>query len=218
MRENRDVLRTKACEHINFADFPSHCRDKLLDEFVPPPLVKRTFVEADSEQETVKESEEISLSESLAEGSNILVIGERQSGRTSLAFYIANQIAKGIKCHPSIPVYIDLRDYTMNYYGIRRAISKFYDGIPAGFELEHAVGNGLFTFILDNLDVYDEPSLKVLADHIEMFNKNRWILFAAPPVESVSKDRLFNEAFPEFEKLHIRPLRRGASQSDKHLT
>lgn len=133
LRDNRDLLRQKACEQIDFADFPRHCRDKLLDDFVPPPLVHRIFVETDSEKERVKETEEVDVDDLIEDDKNVLIVGERQSGRTSLAFFLATQIAKGAGVKPSIPVWIDIRDYTTNYYGLRRAISKFYDGIPQGF-------------------------------------------------------------------------------------
>lgn len=90
-------------------------------------------------------------------------------------------------------------------------------GSLKAFELEKAIKEGLFTLIIDNFDVYDEVALEQFSAHVKMFDENRWIVLATPPVDSVSKDRLFNEALPEFLKLHIRPLRRkGIRQLAKH--
>lgn len=220
LRSYREQLRQSAKEHFDFGDLPASCSDGMSDYFVAPPLTRRVYDVVSDGENTLSTPTEVHLDELLRSSDNIIFLGDRQSGKSSLAFHVALQLASGHGMKPMIPVYIDAKSYTLSYQGIRRAIASFYGPMPKGFDLEDAVRQGLFTFLVDNLSIYDGDYLSSFRKHTEEFKSCRWLCFGTPDRDSISRDRLFNENLPDFDKIHIRELPRKAIRllSQKWLT
>ena len=208
LRQYRQLLRERAKEHLDLVNYSSEYTDRVLDEFVAPPLYEREVPDPAFEDTPIGEQSEISASDLLDSGDNIAIIGDRKSGRTSLAFHMALELASGRSSRASIPVFVDIRTYKFNFYDLRRAVLSFYGPAPKAFELERSFGDGLYTFFVDNLDVYDDALLRRFAEHIRQFDKCRWIIIASPSVEGVVRDRLLAEVLPSFRRVHVGQLPR----------
>jgi hypothetical protein len=208
LRQYRQILRERAKEHIDLVNFSDTYTERLLDEFVAPPLYERLVPDPSATEDAPAEREEVSVGDLLNSGDNFVIIGDRKSGRTSLAFHLALELASGRTNTTSIPVFVDIRTYKFNFYDLRRAVLSFYGPAPKGFALEKSFEKGLYTFIVDNLDVYDEALLKKFAEHVEVFENCRWIVIASPSAEGVVRDRLLSEALPSFRRVHVGSLPR----------
>jgi predicted MPP superfamily phosphohydrolase len=208
LREYRSSLREHAKQHLNLASFSGSYTDRVIDEFVAPPLYRRDIPDFAAEGRSPAERSEVSVVELLDDGKNLIIIGERKSGRTSLAFHLALELASGRCANTSIPVFVDIRNYGFKFFDLRKSVLSFYGPPPTGFRLEKSFGEGLYTFFVDNLDVYDEVLLKRFADHVKDFEHCRWIVIASPSQEGVVRDRLLTEGLPQFEKVHLGQLPR----------
>lgn len=210
MRSNRSVLRETVAKHLNFVGQADMSAEQVIRQFVSPPFMERAAKSLDKEFGEGRALVKKALSDILASSENTLFIGKNQAGKTSLAYFIAYQIAfDNWTTDKSIPVYIDAKTFTFNKYGYKKAITNLYDTVPNGFNIEKAIDSGYFTFIFDNIEA-DEVTLQRLAGNVELFHKNRWIIIGEPNTDGISPDRLFNEHLPSFAKLQIRPLNRGA--------
>lgn len=207
LRGNRDLLRSRIADHINIVGSGDLTADQLIRQFVVPPIIKPEHFH---DGMTAKQDRDktYSVNDLLDIDENILIVGDRQSGKTSLAYFIAHEIACRRLDSSSIPVFINLSDHKFNKYGLGRAVRNFYDEIPAGFDVDTAISEGLFCFIVDNLPTSGEE-MQRFADHAAQFKECKWIAFGTPNVDGVSPDRLFNEHLGEFEKFHVRELSRA---------
>jgi predicted MPP superfamily phosphohydrolase len=208
MRGNRGQIRQLAAEHIDFADFPVSLVDQADDYFVPPPLSKRDTASISDDEEQSVVTEEIKIDEILKNDDNLIFLGSRQSGKSSLCYHIASKISVGEGSKPFIPVYIDARNYKLNAYSIKKAVTNFYGNLPSAFNLEQALTNGLFVFLVDNFSDSDENYLRKFSQHVAEFSANRWLCFGTPDSGGVSKDRVITEYLPDFTKIHIKDLPR----------
>lgn len=136
LRQYRHLLRERAKEHMDFVKFSDEYTDRVLDTFVAPPLWEREVPDALSEDSSGSSKNEIGVADVISESSNIAIIGDRKSGRTSLAYHIALEISAGRTARPAIPVSVDIRTYKFNFYDLRRSVLSFYGPAPHGFALE----------------------------------------------------------------------------------
>jgi hypothetical protein len=208
LRQYRYILRERAKEHLNLPNDSPEYAERVLDEFVAPPLFERGMPDPVLEAAPPGERVEVGVSELLDSGDDLIIIGDRKTGRTSLAFHMALELAAGRSTRTSIPVFVDIRNYKFNFYELRKAVLSFYGPAPKGFELEQSFGEGLYTFFVDNVDVYDEALLKKFLKHSEQFPKCRWVIIATPSTEGVIKDRLLSQALPAFRRIHVGSLPR----------
>lgn len=208
LRQYRNTLRERAREHLNFAGQSNEYINRVLDRFVPPPLYERILPDPTVGDEQIANLEEIEVDSLVNDVDDLIIIGDRKSGRTSLAFHIALELASGRYKNTSIPVFLDIRNHKFEYYELRREVLSFYGPPPTGFELEKSFGDGLYTFIVDNFDVYDEKLLKEFREYTSKFEKCRWIVIASPTNENVIRDRLLSELLPTFRRIRIAELNR----------
>lgn len=208
LRDYRDLLRREVAQQLDLMGTGEAEADRPISELVTPPIFKRTRGGLEAVDGVNERPKRYSVSELLNEPGNLLVLGDRQSGKSAIAYYAAYCLAFEPQTTYSIPVYVDLRDYKFNRYALRRAITNFYGPGPSGFNIDRAIDDGLFVFLADNLAT-DESVIGKFAGHSKEFEKNRWIVFGTPQADGVSPDRLFNENLAEFSKYHIGELTRG---------
>lgn len=208
LREYRTQLRKVAKEHFDFGNMPINCEDGMEEYFVAPPLTRRQYDTVSEDENTLAIPPDVLLDDLVASNENLIFLGDRQAGKTALAFHVALRLASGHGSKPTIPVYIDAKSFELSYQGIRRAVASFYGPMPSGFQLEKAVEQGLFTFLIDNFSIYDGIYLNAFSQHADKYTSCRWLCFGTPDRDSVSRDRLFNEHLPEFGKIHIKELPR----------
>lgn len=210
MRPYRDQLREAVREHLNISGEDESTAQRWISNFVAPPITKRLRASLEKESDVAAEDiDKVFKPNDLIDlNEHVLVLGDRQTGRTGLAYFIAHELGTRHYDNPYVPVYVDLREFNFNKYGLRRAITNFYGPPPTGFSIDRAIAEGMFAFIVDNL-AHDEADLVRFAKLVTSFPNNRWIAFGTPNSDGVSPDRSFNEHLPDFHKFHVRELTRG---------
>lgn len=209
LRSNRTAVRDMIADQLNFFSQAELKPDAVIRQFVAPPLVERTLPSLDKESDQPKNQPKASMDRILSSESNTLIIGQRHSGKTSIAHYLVHRLATEKWANPSIPIYIDARTFKFNRYAIRRCLTTMYDSMPAGFNPEKAVADGLITIVIDNITSC-ENQLRELRKCIDANNKCKWICVATPNIDGISPDRLFNDILPDLEKYHIQEFNRGS--------
>lgn len=154
LRQARPLVRTKANDHISFTTADDRDdRDDIMEVFVCPPLTRfekpSDKIAADARETLSPETLEI---DSLLRGANpLILIGEPESGRTSLLHYVAVQTAQGVCDRPRVPAILNmrlfgqLRDYER---GIRAYFSEGDFPTPTAT----AVRTLDWTILLDDYD------------------------------------------------------------------
>ena len=212
LRGNREGLRTRVAQQLNFIGSEAASTDQLLSQFISPPFTRRLQDTIDTSIEEAERRKIYTLSDLLDESDNLIILGERQVGKSSVGYYAAFEIACKRTSDQKIPVYFSARDYTYNDYGLKRAVRSFYDEIPSSFDIDAALKDGLFTFFVDNIPS-EVSKLKLFAAQVLKWEKCRWIAFGTPNVDGVSPDRIFNEYLPKFKKYHLQELPRKSIRS-----
>jgi predicted MPP superfamily phosphohydrolase len=210
LRENRADLRRKVAEQLNLIGADDVDPERLIRQFVVPPIVRRRH-DVDDDDVHPDRFKTYNIGELLREPGNLLLIGERHMGKTSLAHFIAHEIACGHGQCDAIPVVIDLTHHKFNKYQLKKAIRSFIDVLPTGFDLEKALEEGLFVFIVDNLPTSGED-LQQFADHVMQSPGSRWIAMGTPNADGVAPDRLFNEHLGSFGKFSIGEFTRAGTR------
>lgn len=180
-------------------------RNFRSDDFVVPPLVEGRTNTVEGE---ATDAHELSVDHFLTRKDNVVVIGRRHSGKTTLAYYAAFMLAYGPGMSPQIPVVIDTRNFKFNAYSIRGQLGELYERSLTNSEAEECAKEGIFTLLFDNCSS-DEDLLAKISYFSANYPKCRCIVFASPNMDGVSPDRLFNENLPDFTKVHIGALTRG---------
>lgn len=176
-----------------------------IDDFVAPPLIEGRSNTIEGESSSAKD---VSVEEFLARSDNSVVIGDRHSGKTTLAHYAAFMLAYGPGFVPQIPVIVDARNFKFNAYSIRGQLGELYERSLTNAEAESYAKDGIFTFLFDNCSC-EAGDLAKISEFAEEYDKCRCVVFATPNMDGVSPDRLFNENLPDFTKIHIGSLTRG---------
>jgi len=205
LRGQRENFRSLANDHLDFAMIAEEWAwDDKRDMVVPPIVARSQGIDPDED-----EDQSIDLKDILKSQKNIIFVGDRQVGKTSLLLNIANQINTG-EFGKSIPVSINIKSFKFNKYSIRNSISNIYPTVPSGFDIDKAIDGGYFTFLVDNFSNHSEESLEKFAQICKRYPNNRWICFGTPDKEILIGDGKFKENLPEFDLVHIQELPRKA--------
>lgn len=176
-----------------------------IDNFVAPALIEGRANSIDLDG---SDAQNLSIENFMSRTDNMVVIGGRHSGKSTLAYYTAYMLAYGQGLPPQVPVVIDTRSFRFNAYSIRGQLGELYERSLSNAEAEKYAEEGIFTFLFDNCS-FDEVNLGKIAEFADKYPDCRCIVFASPNMDGVSPDRHFNENLPKFTKIHIGALTRG---------
>lgn len=209
LETNREIIRERLLEHLDFAKEGAIGRERLQQSFACPKLYRKSVSELDGAGGVSESFSKVRLEDLLDGDEDVLFYGPRQTGKTSLKLYIADRVSQGIEIARRIPIIIDPRDFTFNLYGVGKVLREIY-AIPARFELERAVKEGHFVFLIEDIGQLTEAGLERVAKFIEAFKPNRFFVFGCPDANSVAKERHFKKALPKLAAVGIGGLTRGA--------
>lgn len=163
------------------------------------------YTEKDSEQ-----SDKVTLSELCSERKNILLLGRKEIGKTTVLHYLAKHCLDNFNTLKSVPIIINT--LCVNYSGnnaITRAIHKFinqYCESDDSFSIEdvkNILREGLCTIMFDNFEAVKSTQLDKVNAFLKEYPSNRFI-FAEKENISSSYIRDINTV-PEcdYEPIHI---------------
>jgi predicted MPP superfamily phosphohydrolase len=124
LEKNREIVKDRLVEHINFTNDTIVAEESLLNGYVCPKLFYRGDPVLDESGNVVDSYKKISVEGVLSGPENVAFFGPRQTGKTALKLYLAYQIAYGNAGLPKIPVFIDVKSFQYNLYGLNRALKS----------------------------------------------------------------------------------------------
>lgn len=199
LRQVRPIVRQAAADQVNIVEAVSDLRLDPKEAFICPPLtLHRSASEAEAE---------LAPEELLKTSDNFKIIGRRETGKSSLAHYLAVLVAEGTCDKPRVPAVIDFRDMKINDYGLHRAIATYFGAVKKGIDIDAALLNGDLIVIVDNFSSRVKTDRIELGRIIDRHPKVRWIVLSDtrddPPLAD-DDDTLLSS----FRQVHIQTLPR----------
>jgi len=189
LREARPIIRHIAAEQINISESGPGTRLDVKDVFVCPPLRSGRLRSVPVVSGELTTDPEISVEDLIREPSNYIIVGPRESGKSSLAHYMAVLCAEGICDRPRVPVVLDFRQLKLNSHGLRRGIMAYLSEAARGVDLNAAVSDGDFIFFLDNFTIRNSAERAELERILEANSSCRWVCFADTTLGLIHQDR-----------------------------
>lgn len=212
LRLLRGLIRQTASDQISMREAQGTLHLDAKEAFVCPPLSRHVLAheprvgQADVVGAT-KEPEIIPLEKLLRGNQNLVVFGPREAGKSSLAQFIAVNVAEGLIDRPRIPVVIDFRQFKRNSYGLKKAINAYTQGLISAADTEGLLTSGDFLFIVDNLDCNSSSEKAEVERIIAGIRNARWIVFVQSHSTHVLRDDKLN-SLAGFDEIHIQQLPR----------
>jgi predicted MPP superfamily phosphohydrolase len=175
LRGIRPIVRMRANKHLAMITGIGEQQD-IKDSFVCPPIRKFSHYRevvprtdsSDVEQEVV---------DLLNDSKNYIIRGQRESGRTSLAHYLAVLVSEGVCDSRRVPVVIDFSHLRRGKSFVTRAVRRYFIDVETGpVDKQVPVENWLL--ILDNVDVDTAHGRSLLEEAGREFPGARQICFA----------------------------------------
>ncbi|MGN6714390.1 metallophosphoesterase [Anaerocolumna jejuensis] len=160
---------------------------KEIDSYSPITL-DQVFVDPiiSEESEYVKErqggKDSISLEELLNEKDNIIFLGKKESGKTSLLQRIGLLYIKEYENMGVIPIHIDMRQLPKKSDKLTNAtlyfvMNNILDNVNINkSKIRDLISDGKLIFLIDNIDISDGIHTMMLTKFIKDNNKNRFYL------------------------------------------
>ncbi|BBC79966.1 predicted NTPase [Acetobacter orientalis] len=110
----------------------------------------------------------IDLHDTLKEKNDIIFLGSRESGKTSLAHKIAISCADGVSDEIRVPAIIDMRDTPLTF-NLKKGILTYYNVMDEGIDthniqkcIREKYNEIKFLIILDNFDETNQKHLNAI--------------------------------------------------------
>lgn len=168
---------------------------KSFDEsFIPPELRKHSEYEKETSFDRESEDDDaISLEEVCRGRQNILLLGKKESGKTTTLHYIAKYCFanfNAIKTVPVIitPVYVDFSGKKSLQKAIQKFILEYCDGSRAFSldDVEKILNAGLCTIMFDGFEMVENRQLIKINQFITDYPNNRYIFAEREIISSKS--------------------------------
>lgn len=217
LREVRPIIRENAADQIRIAT-SSDFKLSAKEAFICPPLrlgTDRPEVDAADEllevkEETDKDEKIVAAEDLLRSNDNFIIVGDRETGKSSLAHYMAVLAAEGACDAPRIPVVIDYRVLKSGLYGIRKEISAYLSTQRSTIDIEDWLRIGNFLILIDNFSGVDISRKNDLSGLIAKFNLNRWVLFSDTRFRGLDPKNKASDLLGNAKVVSILPLSRKA--------
>lgn len=211
LRDARAGIRQSASEHLNMLGIDLISSSDVKEAFVVPPLTSKSVVDEEAEDDDSElveaQRDDITIEELLRSSESYLIIGGRESGKTSILHYMAVLCAEGVSDVPRIPVVMNASTIRAGDYELKRAITSYFGLTPKKSDLDILLKAGQFLFLVDNY-VEDHKSADVISKHIKDHSVSRWILITKPRDGSVTGDIKAPETDPKMITVRLGSLPR----------
>jgi predicted MPP superfamily phosphohydrolase len=213
LKAARPVVRRKANRHLATLSCvdPATCDIKQM--FVEPPLSRERDYNKGmvAEQGGDAATAALGLETMLRAGHDYVIYGKRESGKTSLAHYLAVQVTEGTCDRMRVPVVLDFRQIRMGHGALWRNVRNYLSDIePAMLKRENILGSLLV--ILDNFQTGEESERRLFESLQQEAPRARWICLGEEQLASMARP-----ARPDgFEVAFIQQLPRRAIRQLSH--
>ncbi|MEF3353135.1 metallophosphoesterase [Paenibacillus sp. GYB006] len=208
----KKVLKDKAFPDINnkllSVASDSMAPKDINDIFVAPILTSRPE-NSGKANEQIMDDRDIDLEVVLNEKHNVLFIGKKEMGKTTLLNYICNYY---LKKHDilKIPIIIDFNELPKGKNVFQKAISNFLINYDINdFDVNENLVEGNCILLIDNFNLNNEKNLRKLKDFATTFELNRFILTMKEDILQTMKVKDLPDLGFEYKVNYINAFRRG---------
>ncbi|MEG0835831.1 MAG: metallophosphoesterase [Christensenellaceae bacterium] len=189
------------------------------ESFIIPELSKHSEYEKETKFDNEAEGDPddtITLDEICRSKKNILFLGKKEIGKTTILHYIAKFYFTNFNFLKSVPVIIDslYTDFTGKNV-IPRAIHKFINEYCDGADsfsmdnVETLLSAGLFTIMFDNFETVEERQLAKINQFLSDYSNNRFIFSEKENITSKYLREVEVVPSCDYDTTHICALSKG---------
>ena len=215
LRQGRAIIRRAANEHISFTRAKNSAQlEEITEAFVCQPLL----LHLETAQIIAGETEVQRLARAtdpdavLRQPEDVLLLGDGETGRTSLIQYLAVRSSEGVCDQLRIPAVVSL-PLAVKSGGYERALKAYFSEAeitPA--VLNSAIKKLPWIVFLDDFDAFKESHLSQLKEIRTRFPSHRLVIVVRPntikPVEGILGNRLLKIDIGYLSRRNIRQLAR----------
>lgn len=156
----------------------THSPASLSDIFVEPILSE----ESEYMKEKGENTEQITLEQLIKENENTILLGKKESGKTTLLQKIGLLYIDKYEDKRIIPIYIDMRqlpkkDDKLTNATIYFVMNNMFDEANINkAKVKELIKTGKFVFLIDNIDISDDLHTRMLTKFIQDNKENRFFL------------------------------------------
>lgn len=215
MNQLRQSLGDLVSESVLAAITTSGIKRNLLDVFVEPPLASKPEFRPSSPEDDKNKAEDSKrdLIELLHSEENVVFVGRRESGKTTLLnyIYLLSLETRSLESH-RVPILISFRDLPKGVDRLKKAIYSYFRDHHVEFssqDINRNIEQGNYLFIVDDLDLSDTNAINQFKTFANTYSKNRYICtFEQVVSTSMSTIDSPPDLGMKYERVYIHSLKR----------
>lgn len=184
-------------------------------DVLSPQSIEQIFVdpilseESEYKIESSGKGKSIALDEVLSNNDNTILLGKKESGKTTVLQQIGIKYIEQYSIKGIIPIYIDMRQLSKKSDRLSTAtISFIVNNFPNDKNIKkekihEILKNGKCVFLIDNVSVADADEILILSKFIANNNKNRFILTIIEEFFQSIDVKKLPEYAKNFKKIYI---------------
>lgn len=182
--------------------------EDIKEVYVDPILLDR------SEYDKTDKEHKIEFSKLLNEQENIMIIGKKESGKTTILQKVGLNYVSAYGIKRIIPIYIDMRSLPKKGDVLLKSITHFIsdyakrDTKISREKVEKLISNGRCIFLIDNIDIDNPDHTNMINNFINCYSSNKFILAIQEDfLESLDVKKLPDYG-TKFEKVYVGTFRK----------
>ncbi len=197
------------------------------ESFIVPTFSKYSEYEKETtlveEKENILDSEKeepVTLSHLCNSKTNFLLIGKKETGKTTILHYIIRYCISHFNILNSVPILIDCKKIDLSGKNvIPRAALHYINNFCSDEDsfsqndINKLLEAGLCTILFDNFDAINPGKLLKINDFLTEFKNNKFIFSETEATGSISLRKTTVVPICEYEELYICPLSKGQIRS-----
>ena len=208
LRKAKPIIKRLATDHITLDKTASGVFD-IETHFVCPPMREGISSALSDHVADLSEKEgEQFLRDVLVEPRSFVVTGKSESGKTTIANFIAVKVSEGICDCLRLPLIGRFRDLQKGDRTLWRVARPYATEVGDGTINREVVENQPIMMILDDVDALDGERMEILKKCVEQSPNVRWCLLARNPLAGVAANHTLENVLPQFRNLTILELDR----------
>ncbi|MBG9455914.1 hypothetical protein ABE61_18115 [Lysinibacillus sphaericus] len=208
----RKILKERAFSDINnklLSVASDSLAPKNINEIFVLPILTTNPESSNKANEQIMNEEDIELNDILNNEENVLFIGKKEMGKTTLINYICNHY---LRKHDNyrIPVIIDFNDIPKGKNVFLKSIQSFFINYDINdFEVIKNLEKGNFIILIDNFNLKNDKNITKFKEFTSLFNQNRFILAMKEDILQTLKVKDLPDLGFEYLTFYINAFRRG---------
>lgn len=210
--ECKRLLQDGALQDINrklLSTVEDSIAPKAINEIFVLPILSTDPEGVGAEINSPSKSDEIILDELLNSSTNLMFIGKKEAGKTTIIHYACNYFLNKLD-NMRIPVIIDFADFPKGKNPIHKAISNFLLSYNiSNINVDENIKRGNFILLIDNFHISNSRNNLNLKEFCESNTSTRIILTVSEDILQTIKIKELPDLGFKYNHYYIYSLRRG---------